>query len=74
MSRWIEKIPVLGPIVTGGKEGSLITNYYEVEGHFSNPRIESIPWTSVGKKILGTFEGIITAPADLIPQPDSFSQ
>ena len=71
VSRWLEKIPVLGPIVTGGREGSLITNYFEVEGPFSDPRIESIPWTSIGKKVLGTLEGVITAPADLIPKPDS---
>ncbi len=68
------KLLILGPIVTGGKEGSLFTNYYEVEGPFSDPRIESIPWTSVGKKVLGTFEGIITAPADLIPRPDPSPQ
>ena len=74
VSRWIEMIPILGKIITGGPEGSLITTYYEVEGPFSGPRIESIPWTSLGKKVLGTLEGIITAPADLIPRPDSSSE
>lgn len=72
VSRWIEKIPILGKIITGGSEGSLITSYYEVAGPFSGPRIESIPWTTIGKKILGTFEGIITAPVNIIPheEPD----
>ena len=65
MGRVIEKIPILGPIVTGGKEGSLITTYYKVEGPFSDPKIESVPFKSISEKVLGTLEGIIIAPSDL---------
>ena len=68
VGRVIEKIPVLGPIVTGGKEGSLITSYYKVEGPFSGPKIESVPFKSISKKVLGTLEGIITAPGDLFKE------
>ncbi|MDH3256965.1 MAG: DUF3971 domain-containing protein, partial [Nitrospinota bacterium] len=65
VDRVIEKIPILGPIVTGGKEGSLITSYYKVDGPFSDPTVESVPLTSISKKILGTFQGIFTAPSEL---------
>ncbi len=65
VGRIIKKIPILGPIVTGGEEGSLITTYYKVEGPFSDPRIESVPLQSVSKKVLGTFQGIFTAPSEL---------
>ena len=65
MGRVIEKIPILGPIVTGGTEGSLITTYYKVEGPFSDPKIESVPFKSISEKVLGTLEGIIIAPSDL---------
>lgn len=66
VGRIIKQIPILGPIVTGGEEGSLITNYYKVEGPFSDPKVESVPLTSVSKKVLGTFQGIFTAPSDLL--------
>jgi uncharacterized protein YhdP len=65
VGRVIEQIPIIGPIVTGGKEGSLITSYYKVEGPFSDPKVESVPFKSIGEKVLGTLEGIITAPSDL---------
>jgi hypothetical protein len=65
VGRVIEQIPIIGPIVTGGKEGSLITSYYKVEGPFSDPKVESVPFKTIGEKVLGTLEGIITAPSDL---------
>ena len=73
VGRIIKQIPILGPIVTGGEEGSLITNYYKVEGPFSDPKVESIPLTSVSKKVLGTFQGIFSAPSDLFPKQDPAS-
>jgi hypothetical protein len=65
VGRIIKKIPILGPIVTGGKEGSLITTYYKVVGPFTDPKIESVPFKSISEKVLGTLEGIIIAPSDL---------
>ena len=65
VGRVIEKIPILGPIVTGGEEGSLLTTYYQVRGPFSGPKVESVPLTSVSKKVLGTFQGIFSAPSEL---------
>ena len=68
VGRVIEKIPILGHIVTGGKEGSLITTYYKVEGPFSGPKVEAVPFKSVGGKVLSTLEAIITAPSDLLTE------
>ena len=63
--RFIKKIPILGPIITGGKEGSLITTYYKVEGPFNGPKVEAVPFKSISEKILGTLEGVIIAPSEL---------
>ncbi|MCZ6514151.1 MAG: AsmA family protein [Nitrospinae bacterium] len=68
IGRIIEKIPILGPIVTGGREGSLITTYYKVEGPFSDPKVEAVPFKSISNKILGTLEGVIIAPSELFTE------
>ena len=70
VGRVIEKIPILGHIVTGGKEGSLITTYYKVDGPFSDPKVEAVPFKSVGGKVLSTLEAIITAPSDLFTEKE----
>ncbi len=70
VGRVIEQIPILGHIVTGGKEGSLITSYYKVEGPFNNPQVESVPFKSISEKILNTMESIITAPSDLFTEKE----
>ncbi|MEE8269477.1 MAG: AsmA-like C-terminal region-containing protein, partial [Nitrospinaceae bacterium] len=70
MDRIIKKIPILGPIVTGGKEGSLITTYYQVDGPFSDPKVESVPFKSISEKVLGTLEGIIIAPSELFTESE----
>jgi hypothetical protein len=74
MDRIIKKIPILGPIVTGGKEGSLVTTYYKVEGPFSDPKVESVPFKSISEKILGTLEGIIIAPSELFSSQEPSTQ
>ncbi len=73
MDRIIKRIPLLGPIITGGKEGSLITSYYKVEGPFSDPKVESVPFKSISEKILGTLEGIIIAPSELFTESEPAS-
>jgi hypothetical protein len=65
VGRVIEKIPVIGSILAGGGKGGLITTYYKVEGPFSDPKVEAIPFKSISEKVLNTLEGIITAPSDL---------
>ena len=70
VGRVIEKIPIIGHIVTGGKEGSLITTYYKVEGPFSDPKVEAVPFKSVSGKVMSTLEAIVTAPSDLFSSQD----
>jgi hypothetical protein len=70
MDRIIKRIPILGPIITGGKEGSLITTYYKVDGPFSDPKVESVPFKSISEKVLGTLEGIIIAPSELFTESE----
>lgn len=70
MDRIVKRIPLLGPIITGGKEGSLITTYYKVEGPFNDPKVESVPFKSISEKILGTLEGVIIAPSELFTESE----
>jgi len=70
VGRVIKQIPLIGPILTGGEEESLITTYYKVEGPFSDPKVEAVPFKSIGEKILGTLEGIIIAPSELFTESE----
>jgi uncharacterized protein involved in outer membrane biogenesis len=71
VGRVIEKIPLLGDILTAGKENSLITTYHKIDGPFSDPKVESVPLTSISKKILGTFEGIFSSANDPYKEPSA---
>jgi hypothetical protein len=72
VGRVIKKIPLIGPILTGGEEESLITTHYKVEGpfNFNDPKIEAVPFKSISEKILGTLEGIIIAPSELFTESE----
>ena len=67
LDRFLTKIPVVGKIITAGDEESLFKNYYTVKGSFSRPEVNTIPFTSLGKKVVGIFQGILQSPGDLIP-------
>ncbi len=67
LDRFLTKIPLVGKIITAGDEESLFKNYYTVKGSFHNPEVNPIPFTSLGKKVVGIFQGIIQSPTDLIP-------
>jgi hypothetical protein len=74
VGRVIKKIPIIGPILTGGEEESLITTHYKVEGPFDDPTIEAVPFKSISKKLLGTLEGIIIAPSELFTESEPPTQ
>ncbi|MFZ3073132.1 MAG: AsmA-like C-terminal domain-containing protein [Thermodesulfobacteriota bacterium] len=57
----ISNIPLAGWII-GGREKSTITMYYKISGPMKNLEVEAIPISGMGKKILGIFERIFTAP------------
>ena len=67
LDKFIKKIPLVGGIITGGEEESLFKNYYTVTGPFENPKTTSVPLTSLGKKVVGIFQGIMQAPEKMFP-------
>ena len=66
LDRLLTKIPVVGKIITGGDEKSFLKPYYKVKGDFYNPEISAIPFTSLGKKVMGIFQGILLAPVEIL--------
>lgn len=67
LDKFLTRIPLVGKIITGGDEKSLVKNYYTVKGPFSNLEITTVPFTALGKKVLGIFQGIFQAPQELFP-------
>ncbi len=61
----VSQIPLVGSILTGGDDKSLLISYYKIEGDMSDPQIKAMPLKSIGKKFEGIFKGIFTAPQDL---------
>ena len=66
LDRFLTKIPLVGKILTAGDEKSLLKNYYTVKGNFDTPEILPIPFTSLGKKVIGIFQGILQAPVEIL--------
>jgi len=66
LDRFLTKIPLVGKIITGGDEKSLLKTYYNVKGDFDDPEVTLIPFTSLGKKVIGIFQGILQAPGELL--------
>jgi uncharacterized protein YhdP len=66
LDRFLTKIPLVGKIITGGDEKSLLKTYYTVKGDFNDPEISAIPFTSLGKKVVGIFQGIFQTPQDIL--------
>jgi hypothetical protein len=62
LDKFLTKIPVLGKILTGGDEESLVKTYFSVKGKFDKPEMRSIPFTSLTKKVVGIFQGILQTP------------
>lgn len=82
LDRFLTKIPLVGKIITGGDEKSLMKTYYAVKGDFNDPDVSAIPFTSLGKKLVGIFQAILQTPQDILspitdnlpdatPQPSS---
>ena len=65
LDKIIKEIPLVGGILTGGEEESLVKNYYTVVGPFEDPETATVPFTSLGKKVVGIFQGIVQVPAKL---------
>jgi len=66
LDRLLTKIPVVGKIITGGDEKSFLKTYYKVKGDFYDPDISAIPFTSLSKKVMGIFQGIVQTPIEIL--------
>ncbi|MDC0946645.1 AsmA-like C-terminal domain-containing protein, partial [Nitrospinaceae bacterium] len=66
LDRFLTKIPLFGKILTAGDEKSLLKTYYKVKGDFDDPKISAIPFTSLGKKVMGIFQGILETPVEIL--------
>ncbi len=68
---FFKSIPVVGNIVTGGDEGSVIKNYYSAKGPFVDPKVSSVPLTTLGKKVVGTLKSLLQTPQNILSVPSS---
>jgi len=66
LDRFLTKIPLVGKILTAGDEKSLVKTYYTAKGNFDTPKILPIPFTSLGKKVMGIFQGVLQAPIEIL--------
>ena len=66
LDRFLTKIPLVGKILTAGDEKSLLKTYYTVKGNFETPEILPIPFTSLGKKVMGIFQGVLETPVEIL--------
>jgi uncharacterized protein involved in outer membrane biogenesis len=66
LDRFLTQIPVVGKIITGGDEKSILKTYYTVIGDFDDPEVSMIPFTSLGKRVMGIFQGILQAPQEIL--------
>lgn len=70
LDKILTQIPIVGSILTAGEEGSLIKTYYEVNGPFDNPEVTAIPFTSLSKKFIGLFQGILQTSEEILSLPE----
>ncbi|RMF45986.1 MAG: AsmA family protein, partial [Deltaproteobacteria bacterium] len=64
----ITKIPIAGWIL-GGREKSLVTAQFRINGPAADPRVDAIPISSVSKKVLGIFKRVLTLPGEVLMDP-----
>ncbi len=74
LDRFLTQIPVVGKIITGGDEKSILKSYYTVKGDINDPDITLTPFTSLGKRVIGIFQAILQTPQDILsPITDNLS-
>ncbi len=66
LDRLLAKIPLVGKIITGGDEKSILKTYYTVTGDFDDPEITVAPFTSLGKQVMGILQALLETPQELI--------
>ncbi len=73
LDKLLSQIPIVGSIITAGDEGSLIKTYYDVNGPFDNPEVTAIPFTSLSKKFMGLFQGVLQSSEEILNLPKKIS-
>jgi hypothetical protein len=66
LDRFLTQIPIVGKILTGGDEKSILKTYYTVKGNFNNLETTMIPFTSLEKRVIGIFQGILQTPQTIL--------
>ena len=75
LDRLLTQIPVVGKIITGGDEKSILKTYYTLKGDFNDPEVTLTPFTSLGKRVMGIFQAILQTPqAILAPITDNLPE
>jgi hypothetical protein len=64
----INRIPIIGWVLTGGKKQFLVV-YYEAKGNWDNPTVSSIPETSLSSGIYNIFKRTLNLPDKMITKP-----
>jgi hypothetical protein len=57
----LSSIPIAGYILTG-KDRAFLSYVYEVEGDLNDPKIEPIPFKTVGEGLVGIFKRLLETP------------
>ncbi|MCL0039763.1 hypothetical protein M1M85_02310 [Nitrospinaceae bacterium] len=70
LDKLLTQIPIVGSILTAGDEGSLIKTYYDVNGPFDNPEVRAVPFTSLSKKFIGLFQGVLQSSEEILSLPE----
>jgi len=71
LDKFLTQIPLVGKILTAGDEGSLIKTYHTVTGPFDDPEVTAVPLTSLGKKFMGLFQGILQTSEEILNLPST---
>ena len=66
LDKFLTQIPLVGKVLTGGDDASLVITYHSVKGPFGDPIISLVPFETLGKKVMGIFQGILQAPEEIL--------
>ena len=61
----VNRIPVVGWILTGGKK-TFLTTYFEAKGRLEDPVVRAIPVKSIAKGVLNVFKRVFELPSKLL--------
>lgn len=62
LNKAMSKIPIVGTILTGGDDKSLLVTYYRVKGKMASPKVSPVPLKSLGRKVISLFKGVFQTP------------